>query len=402
MSNQQPNTINPSLETLVADCVAAAQQAFTTREMPRVIVSPYRINPIGAHIDHQGGSVLARTIDQYTILAFFPGSEQAIVELAADHDGCPHRLEFRMGDTTAGANWEGYIKGAAAALGKSHTITNGFRGYVHGTLIGAGLSSSASVILAYLVALADANSLHLSAAELVEFCRQVEHDYMGLNNGIQDQMSVVFGQSDSLSMLDVLNVSATQIPDPGNRQDVCWVLCYSGFSRELVSSGFNDRVQECRQAAMQLDPQAQHLGEVAMHRRSAAHLAGLSPMHARRARHVYEEMDRVAAGAMAWQGGDWPEFGRIMNASCHSSVSNYGNGMQPMIDLQAIAGAVEGVFGSRFGGGGFGGCLIMLVASEQADEVCENVLEAYLNRYPEKRGIARALVANPEQNVRLI
>lgn len=396
-----PNSCRPELQSLVNHVSEKTKSCFARTDEPNVVVSPYRMNPIGAHIDHQGGAVLARTIDQYTLLAYYPLDEPRI-ELHCDAGEYSDKTTaFDIGNDACGENWVRYAMASANSIAAVQSDIEGFSGLVYGSLVGAGLSSSASVILAYLSGLAHVNDMQLTNAELVELARQVENEHMGLNNGLQDQMSVVFGRSNALSLLHMETVTATYITDPATVDQVCWVVCYSGFSRELVSSGFNDRVRECREAATLLDSSATHLGEVATTLRSEDHIAKLPAELGRRATHVYSEMQRVENGCAAWRSGDWSTFGKLMNQSCRSSINDYECGSEAMIELHDIALKQPGVYGSRFGGGGYGGCLMMLVDKDQADNVQTDVLAAFLRRFPEKINIAKSFIAHAENNARL-
>ena len=400
--------------------LSPAQRAFGVNIPAHKIISPYRVNPLGAHIDHQGGAVLAKTIDQRTELTFWPNEKKNEVSSPAQNVDSPsdsgaltielltgqshwdpQRISFQPGDTSHTANWVRYAQAAAAAFQARYALTSGFRGFVDGSQIGAGLSSSASVVLAYLTALAYCNNIHISKVEMVELSRQVENDFMGLNNGIQDQMSIVFGQPSALTLLDVNAVTAENIDDADTIDDIKWVLCYSGFSRELVNSGFNTRVEECRKAAQGLDPSATVLGQVRMQRRNDRQLDSIQPELARRARHFFSEVERVKLGVNAWRAGQWQRFGTLMNESCHSSITQYESGSQPMIDLHEIASACSGVYGSRFCGGGYGGCVLMLTDAAASEQVQQTVLERYLKIYPEKQNIARVFVASADSTVRV-
>lgn len=391
-----------SVHDLIAHASQSAKQLFSRSDEPQVVVSPYRFNPLGAHIDHQYGSVMARTINQYTVLAFYPSDNHSI-ELCSDiGTGELQQTSFDMGDGDSSINWVRYAMASAHCFKTLSNQSQGLQGVLLGTLVGAGLSSSASVILAYLSAFAAANSTSLTSVQLVELCRQVENEHMGLNNGIQDQMSVAFGQRSALSLLHMRDTTVTYINDPHNIEDVCWVLCYSGFSRELVSSGFNDRVRECCEAAALLHEGALNLGQVPEQKRTTALIASLPEHLGKRAKHVYSEMARVAAGCEAWQAGDWQQFGQLMNESCDSSINQYECGSEPMIALRDIARDVHGVYGARFSGGGYGGCFNMLVNRQHAEQVGNSVLERFLERYPEKTGIARSFTASAEDNVRIL
>lgn len=397
-----------NLPALIQRLSSLAGQRFATSDTPQVVVSPYRFNPLGAHIDHQGGSVLARTLNQYSVGAFYPVESANITISAASFDSPD--AAFRVGDSPSGGNWHRYAMASAAVFqewfcaqhGGLSAPVKGFDMVVEGTMVGAGLSSSASIILAYLMALAASNEITVDNPTLVELTRRVENEHMGLNNGVQDQMSVVFGQSTGLSLLHVDEVDVSYWTNPDSINEISWLVFYSGFSRELVSSGFNDRVSECRQAAQQLYPGVQRLGDVPEPHRGADAIAKLPDALARRARHVYSEMQRVKQAQASWEAGDWKAFGDLMNLSCLSSIEDYECGSEPMHYLHTLAKQTPGVLGSRFSGGGYGGCLIMLIEPERAAAISESMLSDFLVRFPEKTGIARSFVAENEGSVRLV
>ncbi len=406
MSKFPPPTVAHSsiLDEYIDRLTAAARGQFHSQDLPRLVVSPYRFNPLGAHIDHQGGTVLARTLNQYSVGAFYPSMDTSVTLISNSFDS--ERADFELGDAPVGKNWQRYAMAAAAVFEQwaSSVGVNavGMKMVVEGTMVGAGLSSSASIILAYLAALTDANQLHLREEELVEITRLVENEHMGLNNGVQDQMSVVFGQRNALSALNVDKVSAAYWQDPPTVSEVSWIVCYSGFSRELIYSGFNDRVRECQQAAKLLHPSANRLGDVPVHSRSLEAIAKLPAHLARRASHVYSEMQRVEKAQPLWESGAWADFGALMNASCESSINNYECGSEPMHLLHELAKETPSVFGSRFSGGGYGGCLILLVAAGDVDAVADEVMTGFLERYPEKAGVAHAFIAQTEAAVRIL
>ena len=369
-------------------------------EAPFRVVAPYRFNPLGAHVDHQGGPVLARTLDRGTRVDARPIRARRLV-LRADIDGSIHRFESRIGDAPAKVRWQRYAQAAANVLDARHRLARGIEADVDGSMIAAGLSSSASYLLATLVALAEANDLSLSPDELVDAVREVEHEHLGLTNGVQDQMSIVHGRTGALARLDVDAGTALHVKDPPEAAGARWLLCFSGVSRELVGSGFNTRVAECREAAARLHPGATRLGDVPIEARDPSRLPA---MLARRARHVFDEIDRVEAGAAAWERGDVAAFGTLMDASCRSSIECYESGSEWLVALHEIARDVPGVRGNRFSGGGYGGCLVMLAdadGTDRAEAIGDEVLERYLARYPELRGVAHRFVAGDANGVRV-
>lgn len=110
----------------------------------------------------------------------------------------------------------------------------------------------------------------------------------------------------------------------------------------------------------------------------------------------------MVGGVTAWKDGKIDEFGALMNRSCESSIQSYECGMDAICDLHRIMSSQPGVLGSRFMGGGFGGCVVGLVKTEQAQEAAENVKKGYLEQHPEVRGKAKFFLARSDDGVRFI
>jgi len=390
------------LDALVASCIDKSQELFARSDQPVVVVSPYRFNPLGAHIDHQGGAVLARCLDQYTVLCFWQRTDALCSIQSKLLDDKWTQSTFAADELDDQYGWDAMARASVAAFAQQHEITSGFDAVVFGTLVSGGLSSSASVILAYLNALCEVNSVNLTQREYVDLVRRVENDYRGLNNGIQDQMSIVYAQKNHMALLDVQSASAQTITDPDAMDDCGFLMFYSGVSRNLVTgSNFNQRVAECQQAAKLLWPAATHLGEVPEQYRTDACVAQLPEVLQRRTRHVYGEMQRVKQGCAAWQAGNLSLFGDYMNASCQSSIHLYESGSPWLIDLHNMASTIEGVYGNRFSGGGYGGCLFMLVDLSKAEGIANELRAKYVSQYPELDEFVRVNLALSESSTRM-
>jgi galacturonokinase len=363
----------------------------------RIIASPYRIAPLGAHIDHQGGPVLGMTINAYTLLAYVPKTDDRIRLRSLNYPG---RVSFRLSspDENTGSFWGSYARGAALALKQAFSIQNGIDGLVMGHLAGGGLSSSASVLLAYIQALAHANAIRPDPWKLVNLTKKAENIHIGLKNGILDQTSIVFGQIGRLLHIDTLKPAVRAIDSPQNADPFRILVAYSGYSRELTTTGYNSRVSECREAARLLsgcggDDAVDQLADV---KKEVFEANGEKlPGHLyRRARHFFSEKERVAKGVDAWEQGAMGTFGRLMNASCKSSIENYECGSQPIHDLQQIVSQTRGVLGSRFSGGGFGGCVVGFVTPQEAADAVDDIKIAYQRRHPEVADVAGVYLAD--------
>jgi galactokinase/dTDP-glucose pyrophosphorylase len=343
-----------------------------TRHPTPVLFSPYRLCPIGAHIDHQGGVTLGRTIQLGTTLEY-ESSNTNEIRIVSEQFG---ETKFVIGELDT-QHWSRYAQAAARVL----NVQRGMRAHLTGSLVGAGLSSSASVGLAYLRALADVNGIDVSNEELVQFDFRLEHDELGLQNGLLDPMTIIYGKRNSLLFMDTKTGSVSPIVDPLPSR-FAWVVAYSGISRELTKSGFNARVAECCQAAAELLPSAQILSDVP--REVFEDRKSTLPENLRkRAEHYFTEVERVHVGAQAWQDGDLSKFGQLMNESCHSSIHNYQSGSDVLIDLHEIVSSTNGVYGSRFSGGGYGGCVVALAEKDKAQTVCAEIQARFKTKHPD-------------------
>ena len=341
--------------------------------MTNQIFSPYRICPIGAHVDHQGGVVLGRTIDIGTTLEYEP-LDSKLIRLTSNQFG---ESVFQIGDLDR-AHWERYAQAAALVL--PH-LERGMKAHVSGTLVGAGLSSSASVGLAYLKALADVNGIELSREELIRLEFKLERDILNLEIGLLDPMTIVHGTKNALLHMDTITAAVTRIFDSVS-SEVTWIAAYSGVSRELRNSGFNIRVEECYQAASMLVEGGQILSDVSRQRfEERKHL--LPENLCKRAEHFFGETDRVQRGAQAWRETNYECFGRLMNQSCESSIRYYESGSDILIELHELVSGTTGIFGSRFSGGGYGGCVIALAESDLAASACAEIADIFSAMHPE-------------------
>ena len=337
------------------------------------IFSPYRICPIGAHIDHQGGAVLGRTINLGTTLEYEPLGTNEIC-ITSDQFG---ETKFLIGEEIDKTHWARYAQAAARVL----PFKRGMRAHVSGSLIGAGLSSSASVGLAYIKALADVNNIELSNEQLVHLDYELEHRQLGLQNGILDPLTIVYGKRDALLFMDTLTASVTPIFDQ-HPSDSAWIVAYSGISRELTKSGFNVRVAECHEAASSLLSGAWKLSDVPREFFEEKKMT-LPENLRKRATHFFTEVERVHIGARAWEETNLELFGELMNQSCESSIKNYEVGSEILVELHELVSGMDGVYGSRFSGGGYGGCVVALVEKVSAENICVSIAEKFKAKHPE-------------------
>lgn len=329
-------------------------------------------------------------VSAHTKLTFSP-SASSEVRLESLNFADEVRFDLRDPDEQKGQpGWGRYPRAAALALGDR--VSNGIEGTVEGTLPGGGLSSSASVLLAYLTALADANGLELAAKEKVELALQAERDFVGVKVGILDPAAIVGAKRDHLLWIDSRNTRWDALPLGDGAPAWRVLVAFTGTTRNLTATGYNRRVEECFEAVASLAARTGLEGARGLHDFTDAqfdeHRTKLEGAPARRARHFFTERARVRRGAELWRRGDLAELGAVMNASCESSIQNWEAGSPELVELQHILLGTDGVYGSRFSGAGFGGCVIALVDGTRDEAI--------------RRSIERAMDARPPASVFLL
>jgi galacturonokinase len=350
---------------------------------------PLRLAPLGAHSDHQGGTVTGFTIDRFIHLfgQLVHSPEISVASMNFDRQSS---VLFESIPPSIPGDWCNYARGAVSALQTSFgKLSNGFRGVVFGEMPIGGLSSSAAVTLAYLAALEHVNHIKLTPLERIMHVRAVENGYLGLHNGILDQSVIVSSVEGALTVIDCSKHSIASVAQ--RQSQVPWeiLVVYSGLSRQLTATPFNQRVAECREAARELldllgrtPSDVPRLGEVTYdeYRRLEDKLSAVSR---KRARHFFSEAARVKEGVQLWEAGDMQRFGELVTQSGNSSIVNYESGSPALISLYEILSGISGVYGTRFCGGGFQGCSLALIDPRKRYAVVEQLHEQYAARHPE-------------------
>ncbi|KAG5398887.1 hypothetical protein IGI04_020701 [Brassica rapa subsp. trilocularis] len=356
-------------DNLTAIKEAVSKMTGRDTEEVRVVVAPYRICPLGAHIDHQGGAVSAMTINKGILLGFVPSGDTQVQLRSAQFEGevCfrvdeiqhPVGLANKNGAPKDQSIWGTYARGALYALQTSNkNVKQGIVGCISGSdgLDSSGLSSSAAVGVAYLLALENANELTVSATENIEYDRLIENGYLGLRNGILDQSAILLSSYGCLTYMDCKTMDHKLIQGPELEKPFRILLAFSGLRQALTTNpGYNLRVAECQEAAKVL--------------LTASGKSELEPT--------------LCNGLEAWATGNLEEFGKLISASGLSSIENYECGAEPLIQLYKILLKAPGVYGARFSGAGFRGCCLAFVDAETAEEAASYVKDEYEKAQPE-------------------
>jgi galactokinase len=333
--------------------------------------APGRINLIGEHTDYNLGFALPIALPQRTVVTFTPDRSQAIT-VSSDRAESTERIPLGTapGDVPG---WAGYVAGVVWALRQAgHTVPGGAMSITSDVEMGSGLSSSAALECAALGAIASAADVRIDAKEQARLAQRAENDYVGAPTGLLDQLASLFGKRSTALLIDFRDLTVTPVPFDPDACGVALLLIDSRARHRHAGGDYAARRSSCERAAADLA--APSLRDV-QDRGPSALTAVTDPIDARRARHVLTENGRVLDLVAALGDSDFTEAGRIFTAS-HSSMRDDFDITTDHIDLIADTATRAGALGARMTGGGFGGCVIALVATDRAPAVGEAVQRA--------------------------
>ena len=203
---------------------------------------------------------------------------------------------------------------------------------------------------------------------------------MGIPCGIMDQYISVFGRAHAAVEIDCRSLGHRYVSLP---EGAAFAAVNTMVKHALGASAYRDRVAECAAAVegiRKMFPAVESLRDVSEEQFQAAeHL--LDPLEARRARHVVTEDARVNRFVEAGDRGDLPAMGKLMVESHRSLQHDYEVSCEELDFLVDAAMGMEGVFGSRMTGGGFGGCTVTLMRPGSAAVFSERIAQAYRERF---------------------
>jgi galactokinase len=366
---------------LVTQLIRVFQETYGSPPA-HIVRAPGRVNLLGEHVDYNDGFVLPAAIDRATYLAFSPSGSPLSSILAMDmNDQAFLTLESARSRTQeAGApllEWMLYPAGVLWAIGEEGLDTSGIQAvFASNVPRGSGLSSSASVEMAFMLAWQALGGWTLPPMQRALLGQKAENQYVGVNCGIMDQFASACGVENSLLLLDCRSLEWKTIPLP---EDVSIVIADTTVRRKLTSGEYNKRRSACEEAVRLLKedlPNIRALRDVSVEEFNR--YAGKLPEEvAKRARHVVEEIERSRQAEPLLEAGNIARFGTLMN-ECHISLRDLYEVSCPELDVMVrVAQSLDGCYGARLTGAGFGGCTVNLVAREMASEFAASLAKGY-------------------------
>ena len=358
------------------DAIAAEFQQRYGASPTTWVRAPGRVDLMGSHTDYNEGPVLTVAIDRDTWIAARPRDDGRMRFSSMNTEG---EFEFSIDEPDAqlAEGWALYVQGTVMVFKLAGHKLTGCDALVHGTLpISSGLSSSASLEVAVGELLQALGDYRVDRLELAKLCQQAENQVVGVNCGILDQYSSVFGELHQVLALDCRDLTHTYARYP---KDLRTVICNTSAPRTLAGSLFDDRRADCEAAAAhfaKLDPSVRALRDVPPEL-FIQHESELPEGAAKRGRFIVEEIARVFALKEALENYDRDAIATIAAKSFAGAKNLFEVCIPAMESMMESMLDAPGVVGARQAGAGFGGCMVAFVERDRVDDFAASVEQTY-------------------------
>jgi len=357
---------------------------------PDVIIrAPGRANIIGEHTDYNEGLVLPFAIDKSIYFFASKSTSKNSNIYAGDQDVLEENIRGKSNGFLQ------YFHSVLQTLQEDIPKESNFNLSFGGDLpIGAGVSSSSAITCGFIAVCKYLFNLDLSQSQIVQTAFTAERG-AGVEGGMMDQFSIVFGEQGKVICLDCSDRSWFDLEiDTGDYE---FVLINTHVQHQLANTAYNQRVSECKTGLQQI--QMRDLSVNGFRDIKHSHLTYLSsPIHDR-IKHVIEENHRVKDAVNMIKSNDLKGLGALLSAS-HLSLKELYHVSCPELDFIVDRLKSENkVLGSRMMGGGFGGCVIAIVEQNSIASIIEKWNVDYERTFNKK---ASFFTVKPESGLRRI
>jgi galactokinase len=338
-----------------------------------------RVNLMGEHTDYNGGLVLPMLMPLKTVIQISPTVEDGIIRVESEN--MPGISSYLLGGEKPSKDWTDYVKGVTWALRISGYSVKSCHVKIRSQIpMGSGLSSSAALEIALLKGFREWMSLPISNQELAKLAQKVENEFVGAHVGIMDPMVISLAEKGQALFINTRTLDYEGV----DVSKLEFLIIDSGYSHRLsdaeagtthleVGASYNLRRQECEEAARLL-----HVGDLSeIQGPVAVDWLKLDEILRRRVRHVITENERVRQAKVALEKGDSKTLGKLFLDSHESQRRDFEVSIPQIDRLVEIAMSLEGVFGARLTGGGFGGSIVAHVQKGRGTQLAAKILEKY-------------------------
>jgi galactokinase len=339
---------------------------FGDKQKIVIALAPGRVNLIGDHTDYNEGYVLPMTIDRAVYVAMTPRQDNKCIVYSMNFD----ELAIWESDKIAKKNhhWSNYLQGVMQILLDHNYKIGGFNCVMYGDVpIGAGLSSSAAVEIATLLAFQNTFGLDISPLDAIKLAQRAENYFIGVQCGIMDQFVSRLGIKDHALLIDCRTLDYKTVPI--NLGNYTLLIIDTKIKRELAKSAYNERRACCEEAVkffQTIKPNIKALRDVNLTMLEQAE-GKLSATVYKCARHVISENQRVLDAMISLNNDDLPAFGKLLYQA-HDSIKNDYAVSCKELDFIVDAAKASAAIGARLTGAGFGGCALVIIDSKKVSE----------------------------------
>jgi len=346
--------------------------------------APGRVNIIGEHVDYNDGFILPFAIDKATIVKVSDSKERYHLITSEGYG----TKAFAVESMEKTEDWTDYVKGAIYFLTMIYNLhIPPLQITVSSDVpIGAGLSSSAAIEVASVMAISHHLGMHLDQEEVYKLAQRIENEFVGVNCGIMDQFISVMGKKDQAVFLDTMTMEYDYVPI--NLAQSQFYILNSSVKHSLGDGEYNKRRLQCETALKKMDKESfrqLNLDELKGYQEL------LDEVEFKRSYHVLSENQRVLSCRNALEAGDEDQVGQLLNLSHASLRDNYECSCEEIDFLVEAMIQIPKVLGARIMGGGFGGSLIFLAHKDFSTDHLDELNHQYASLYHRQFSVYKVL-----------
>lgn len=368
------------LQELAADI--AQEFARIYGRPPRwIVAAPGRVNVIGEHTDYNDGFVLPMAIERYAVMAADKSADgKNTIQIRDIAEGIePAIIDLSAPVKPAAPKWGNYPRGVVAGMLERGINPGGLDVLLHSTVpLGGGLSSSAALEVCTATLFEAATGKKFDPVEKALLCQKAENEFANVPCGIMDQFISVMGRQNSLLLLDCRSRETELVPMADASLQL--LIANTNVRHELSGGEYAQRRAQCETAT-------KNLGVNSLRDATAEMLESakekMDEVVFRRARHVVGEIKRTVQAAEAVRASNWEMVGQLMYASHRSLRDDYEvscKELDAVVEISESIGVKGGIYGCRMTGGGFGGCTVALVKTENVEAITKQIADDYKKR----------------------
>ena len=277
--------------------------------------------------------------------------------------------------------WVKYVHGSILESLNKSNYNSGFDILINSTIpMGKGISSSAALEISIVLSINKMFNLQMSNNDIIKKCQSIDHNHINIQSGVLDQSACLLSRKKSIFIIDFNNMNIEYLKY--NLKNIKWILIDSNIRRELASSKYHDRVNECKKALELLSLNNNEIKSFRDLNFITAKQISILPSHLqKRVNHIVTENNRVLSMKKAITEQSIKEMGDLLIKSHESLRDNYEVSCDEIDAMINFSKSIEGWIGGRIMGGGFGGATINLIELGYENSFIDKLSKFYKKQF---------------------